>query len=276
MTTDATLQVKNVYKIFGSDEVAIAEALDMARAGIPKAEVLAQTGCTIGVNNVSLEVEKGQIFVIMGLSGSGKSTLVRHLNRLIEPTAGEIWINGQNIVALPDNQLREVRRRQISMVFQSFALLPHKTVVENITFGLQLRGDDPKESREKAYSWINGKMGLKGFGDKYPDELSGGMRQRVGLARALIAETDVVLLDEAFSALDPLIRTEMQDLLLQIERAMMKTIVFITHDLDEALKIGSRIAIMKDGLVMQEGRPDEIINAPANEYVRRFVEHRAA
>lgn len=276
MTSPGALQLKGVYKIFGSDLGAIQQALTLAKAGETKEEVLARTNCTVGVNNVSLNIEKGKIFVIMGLSGSGKSTLVRHLNRLIEPTAGEIWLDGHNIVTLNEKQLREVRRRQISMVFQSFALLPHKTAVENIAFGLQLRGDDARESREKAYEWVNGKMGLKGFGDKYPDELSGGMRQRVGLARALVTETDVILLDEAFSALDPLIRAEMQDLLLQIEQVMHKTIVFITHDLDEALKIGSRIVIMKDGAVVQEGRPDEIVNAPANDYVRRFVERRTS
>lgn len=271
----AALHVRNVYKIFGPGRKAIDEALQLARSGYGKGEVLSRTGCTLGVNNVSLRVEQGEIFVIMGLSGSGKSTLVRHFNRLIEPTAGEILINGQDIVQLGDNALREVRRRQISMVFQSFALLPHKTVCENIAFGLLLRGDDPKTSREKAAAWVSGKMGLKGFGEKYPDELSGGMRQRVGLARALVAETDIVLLDEAFSALDPLIRCEMQDLLLQIQREMKKTIVFITHDLDEALKIGNRIVIMKDGMVMQEGKPQEILESPANDYVKKFVEHRS-
>lgn len=274
MTT--ALHVKNVYKIFGPNQKAVDEALELARSGLAKGEVLSRTGCTLGVNNVSLRVEQGEIFVIMGLSGSGKSTLVRHFNRLIEPTAGEILIHDQDIVKMRDNELREVRRREVSMVFQSFALLPHKTVCENIAFGLLLRGDDPAASREKAAAWVSGKMGLKGFGDKYPDELSGGMRQRVGLARALVAETDIVLLDEAFSALDPLIRCEMQDLLLQIQREMKKTIVFITHDLDEALKIGTRIVIMKDGMVMQEGRPQEILETPANDYVKKFVEHRTA
>ena len=271
----AALHVKNVYKIFGPNGKAVDEALGLARSGTTKGEILARTGCTLGVNNVTLSVEPGEIFVIMGLSGSGKSTLVRHFNRLIEPTAGEILIHGQDIVKLDDGRLREVRRRQISMVFQSFALLPHKTICENIAFGLLVRGDNPQASREKALAWVNGKLGLQGFGEKYPDELSGGMRQRVGLARALVAETDIVLLDEAFSALDPLIRSEMQDLLLQIQREMKKTIVFITHDLDEALKIGSRIVIMKDGTVMQEGKPQEILQSPANDYVKKFVEHRA-
>lgn len=267
------LQIKNIYKVFGPDAATIGRALELARSGSSKDAVLERTGCTVGVNNVSMDIRAGEIYVIMGLSGSGKSTLVRHLNRLIEPTAGEVWLNGRNIVALDEQALREVRRRQISMVFQSFALLPHKTAIENIEFGLLVRGDDPAQSRAKAEEWVNGKMNLKGYGNKYPDELSGGMRQRVGLARALVGETDVVLLDEAFSALDPLIRSEMQDLLIAIQRNMKKTIVFITHDFDEAVKIGSRIAIMKDGAVIQEGTPEDILHRPANDYVRRFSEH---
>lgn len=272
MTT--ALQVKNVYKVFGPSQPAITQALQMARSGEGKVAVLERTGCTVGVHDVSLDVHAGEIFVIMGLSGSGKSTLVRHLNRLIEPTAGEIWLQGRNIVTLDERELREVRRRQISMVFQSFALLPHKTVLENVEFGLLVRGNDARESRAKAEEWINGKMNLKGYGHKYPDELSGGMRQRVGLARALVGETDVVLLDEAFSALDPLIRSEMQDLLIEVQRNLRKTIVFISHDFDEAMKIGSRIAIMKDGAVVQVGTPGDILAHPANDYVRRFGEHR--
>ncbi len=270
MTT--VLEVKNVYKVFGLDDRTIRRALEQARQGLSKEVVLERTGCTVGVNNVSMSVKQGEIYCIMGLSGSGKSTVVRHLNRLIEPTAGEIWLKGRNIVALPEDELREVRRRQISMVFQSFALLPHKTAAENIAFGLQVRGEPASTSLEKAHQWMTETMGLKGYAAKYPDELSGGMRQRVGLARALVAETDVVLLDEAFSALDPLIRAEMQELLLRIQREMHKTIVFITHDLDEAIKIGSRIAIMKDGAVVQEGTPDDILMRPADDYVRRFVE----
>lgn len=266
------LQAKQVYKIFGPDARTIDRALTLARQGIAKEAVLERTGCTVGVNNFSMDVMQGEIHVIMGLSGSGKSTVVRHLNRLIEPTAGEIWIKGRNILTLPEDQLREVRRREISMVFQSFALLPHKTAAENIAFGLQVRGEAAKESLHKANQWMSAKMGLKGYEAKYPDELSGGMRQRVGLARALVAETDVVLLDEAFSALDPLIRAEMQDLLLQIQREMHKTIVFITHDLDEAVKIGTRIAIMKDGSLVQDGSPEDILNRPADDYVRRFVD----
>ncbi|MDT4841626.1 Glycine betaine/proline betaine transport system ATP-binding protein ProV [compost metagenome] len=270
------LEVRNIFKVFGENPSLINRAIKLAEDGVSKEEILEKTGCTVGVNNVSLQINKAEIYVIMGLSGSGKSTLVRHFNRLIEPTAGEILIHGRNIVNLPEKELQEVRRKQISMVFQSFALLPHKTVIENIAFGLLVRGESVKESELKALKWVNGKLGLKGYGDKYPDELSGGMRQRVGLARALIAETDVVLLDEAFSALDPLIRSEMQDILLEIQKEMHKTLIFITHDLDEAIKIGSRIAIMKDGRVVQEGTPDQILNNPADDYVKKFVEKRVA
>lgn len=270
------LEVRNIFKVFGDNPSRINRAIKLAEDGVSKEEILEKTGCTVGVNNVSLQINKAEIYVIMGLSGSGKSTLVRHFNRLIEPTAGEILIHGRNIVNLPEKELQEVRRKQISMVFQSFALLPHKTVIENIAFGLLVRGESVKESELKALKWVNGKLGLKGYGDKYPDELSGGMRQRVGLARALIAETDVVLLDEAFSALDPLIRSEMQDILLEIQKEMHKTLIFITHDLDEAIKIGSRIAIMKDGRVVQEGTPDQILNNPADDYVKKFVEKRVA
>lgn len=272
--SNVVLEVKNVFKVFGDDPVAVRKAIDLAKGGSDKQTIMEGSGCTVGVNNVSMSINKAEIYVIMGLSGSGKSTLVRHFNRLIEPTSGEILLHGKNILELTDLDLRKVRREQISMVFQSFALLPHKTVVENIAFGLMVRGEDKRLSERKALDWIDGKLGLKGFGSKYPDELSGGMRQRVGLARALVAETDVVLLDEAFSALDPLIRTEMQDILLEIQKDMHKTLIFITHDLDEALKIGSRIAIMKDGKVVQEGTPHEIMNHPADEYVRRFVEKR--
>lgn len=268
------LEVKNVFKVFGDDPSSVRQAIDLAKAGHDKQKIMEDCGCTVGVNNVSMTIKKAEIYVIMGLSGSGKSTLVRHFNRLIEPSSGQILLHGKNILELSDADLRKVRREQISMVFQSFALLPHKTVVENIAFGLMVRGENESLAERKALQWIDGKLGLKGFGNKYPDELSGGMRQRVGLARALVAETDVVLLDEAFSALDPLIRNEMQDILLEIQKDMHKTLIFITHDLDEALKIGSRIAIMKDGQVVQEGTPDEIMNSPADDYVRRFVEKR--
>lgn len=273
--SNVAIELKHVFKIFGSEPAAVNQAIQLAKEGLDKEHILAKTGCNVAVNDVSFEINKGEIFVIMGLSGSGKSTLVRHFNRLIDPTGGEIWLDGKNILTLTKRELREARRHQISMVFQSFALLPHKTVIENIAFGMLIRGDDKSTSFAKAKKWIDGKLGLSGYGDKFPDELSGGMRQRVGLARALVSETDVVLLDEAFSALDPLIRAEMQDILLEIQQVMNKTLIFITHDLDEALKIGSRIAIMKDGRVVQLGTPAQILNAPANDYVRRFVEKHA-
>jgi glycine betaine/proline transport system ATP-binding protein len=267
------IQVRNVYKIFGPAS-AHARVLDLLRQGASKADVLAKTGCNVGLNNVNLTIEPGQIFVIMGLSGSGKSTLVRHLNRLIEPSAGEILVDGKDILKLNSNGLRELRRYRISMVFQNFGLLPHSTVLENAAYALRTRG----ESREVAYAaardWLK-KVGLDGYAEKFPDELSGGMRQRVGLARALAADTDVVLMDEAFSALDPLIRTEMQDQLLSLQATLNKTVVFITHDLDEALRLGTQIAILRDGELVQQGSPQDILRHPANDYVRRFVERRS-
>jgi len=271
----AALELKHVTKIFGPNPTRIRQALEMAGAGADKDQVLAQTGCTLGVNNVSLTIAPGQITVIMGLSGSGKSTLLRHLNRLIDPSAGEILFGGQDILRLNTQQLLHFRRHKVSMVFQSFALLPHKTVAENIAFGLMVRGENARASHARAQEWIDGRLGLRGFGGKYPDELSGGMRQRVGLARALVADTDIVLLDEAFSALDPLIRAQMQEVLLTIQQEVKKTFVFITHDLDEALKIGTHIAIMRDGCVVQAGNAHDILNHPANDYVRRFVERRS-
>lgn len=267
------IQVRNVYKIFGPAS-AHARVLDLLRQGASKADVLAKTGCNVGLSNVNLTIEPGQIFVIMGLSGSGKSTLVRHLNRLIEPSAGEILVDGKDILKLNSNGLRELRRYRISMVFQNFGLLPHSTVLENAAYALRTRG----ESREVAYAgardWLK-KVGLDGYAEKFPDELSGGMRQRVGLARALAADTDVVLMDEAFSALDPLIRTEMQDQLLSLQATLNKTVVFITHDLDEALRLGTQIAILRDGELVQQGSPQDILRHPANDYVRRFVERRS-
>ncbi|RQZ80737.1 ATP-binding cassette domain-containing protein [Burkholderia cenocepacia] len=266
------LELRRLYKVFSPHRGRIDDAIAMARSGMPKDEILQQTGCNVAVRDVSLSIREGEIFVIMGLSGSGKSTLVRHFNRLIEPNAGELLFRGTDVLQLGSRALREMRRHHIGMVFQSFALLPHKTVLENVVFGRWIRGDAKVESDNVARDWINGRLGLKGYERKYPDELSGGMRQRVGLARALVSEPDVLLMDEAFSALDPLIRCEMQDILLEMQAELKRTIVFITHDLDEAMKIGSRIAIMKDGVVIQVGTPDEIRSAPANDYVRRFVE----
>ncbi len=264
--------VKNVYKIFGNRAT---EALNMVRQNQSKDQVLAQTGCVVGVNDLSLSIGSGEIFVIMGLSGSGKSTLVRHFNRLIDPTSGEILVDGENILTYDMEALRNFRRRKISMVFQSFGLLPHKTVIDNVAYGLTIRGESKAQCVERAQHWIN-TVGLKGYEKKYPHQLSGGMRQRVGLARALAADTDIILMDEAFSALDPLIRAEMQDQLLELQATLHKTIVFITHDLDEAVRIGNRIAILKDGRLIQVGTPKEILYSPADEYVDRFVQRRVA
>jgi glycine betaine/proline transport system ATP-binding protein len=269
----AAIEVNHVYKLFGPP-TSHARVLDLLRSGKGKADVLAQTGCNVGLNDVSLNIGAGEIFVIMGLSGSGKSTLVRHFNRLIEPTSGEIVIDGSDVIKLGAQGLRHLRRYQVSMVFQNFGLLPHQTVLDNTAYALRVRGESKSEANEKARVWL-GKVGLNGYDEHYPDELSGGMRQRVGLARALAADTEVLLMDEAFSALDPLIRTEMQDQLLQLQATLQKTIVFITHDLDEALRIGNRIAILRDGKLVQEGTPNEILTRPADDYVRRFVERRS-
>lgn len=266
----AEIEIRNVYKIFGRDT---GTALRLAKDGLDKAEVLARTGCSVGLDDVSLTIGAGRIFVIMGLSGSGKSTLVRHINRLIEPTAGEVRFDGRNILDLGAKALRDFRTHRVSMVFQSFGLMPHRTVLQNVVYGQRVRGLSRAEARPIGMQWIEA-VGLSGYEDKYPHQLSGGMKQRVGLARALAADTDVILMDEAFSALDPLIRTDMQDQLLQLQQNLAKTIVFITHDLDEALRIGSEIAILKDGRLVQVGSPDEILTSPANDYVARFVQRR--
>ncbi|WP_246269490.1 quaternary amine ABC transporter ATP-binding protein [Chitinophaga oryzae] len=262
------LKIDNLTLIFGREQQ---EALQLLQQGKSKAEILERTGATVGVKNASFEIEKGEFFVIMGLSGSGKSSLLRCLNRLIEPSAGKVLLNNVDITALPDADLQKVRRKEIAMVFQKFGLLPHRSVLENVAFGLELQGMPAAERLEKARNVIE-LVGLKGYENMLPAELSGGMQQRVGLARALANEPEVLLMDEAFSALDPLIRTQMQDELLDLQEKMHKTIVFITHDLDEAIRLGDRIAIMKDGEVIQIGTPEEILTAPANEYVSSFVE----
>ena len=233
--------------------------------------MLKKTGHTVGVNDVSFAVEEGETFVIMGLSGSGKSTLVRCINRLIEPTAGDVLIDGTNIVGCSSEALLEIRRHKIAMVFQHFALLPHRNVESNVAYGLEIQGVNQETRLKKARESLE-LVGLKGYEASMPSQLSGGMKQRVGLARALATDADILLMDEAFSALDPLIRKEMQDELLSLQRKMHKTIIFITHDLDEALKIGDRIAIMKDGAIVQTGGPEEILTNPANDYVRDFVQ----
>ncbi|UZJ79755.1 quaternary amine ABC transporter ATP-binding protein [Fictibacillus sp. KU28468] len=265
---EAKVSVRNVTKVFGKSPKA---AVQLLKKGYSKKDILKETGSTVGVNNASFDIYPGEIFVVMGLSGSGKSTLIRMLNRLIDPSSGEILIDNQDIVKMPSSQLREVRRKNISMVFQNFALFPHKTVLENTEYGLEIQNVSPSERKEKAMRSLE-IVGLKGYEHQLPSQLSGGMQQRVGLARALASDTDILLMDEAFSALDPLIRKDMQDELLEIQDSMKKTIIFITHDLDEALRIGDRIALMKDGSIIQIGTPEEIMMNPANEYVERFVE----
>ncbi|MEK5037763.1 quaternary amine ABC transporter ATP-binding protein [Sporosarcina sp. FSL K6-3457] len=262
------IEVHNTTKIFGKNSKRAAQLLN---EGKTKSEILKATGATVGVKKASFDVYEGEIFVIMGLSGSGKSTLVRLLNRLIDPTMGTILLDGEDIVKMNKEQLREVRRKKIGMVFQNFALFPHKTILENTEYGLEIQGVAKAERQEKARESLK-LVGLAGYEDQYPNQLSGGMQQRVGLARALANGPDILLMDEAFSALDPLIRKDMQDELLQLHNDMGKTIIFITHDLDEALRIGDRIALMKDGEIVQIGTPEEILMSPSNEYVERFVE----
>lgn len=260
--------VKNLYKIFGHQQ---RKALQMVHKGLGKDEILAKTGATIGINDASFEVHEGETFVIMGLSGSGKSTLVRCINRLIEPTSGSIEINGHDILKMNKKELLTLRRSSLGMVFQNFALLPNRTILANTEYGLEVRGIDREERRKKALEALE-LVGLSGYEQSLPDELSGGMKQRVGLARALANDPEILLMDEAFSALDPLIRSDMQDELIELQRKMKKTILFITHDLDEALKLGDRIMIMKDGQTAQIGTPEEILSHPADDYVRRFVQ----
>ncbi len=264
----AKMEVRHVSKVFGREPLA---ALALARDGVDKLQILERTGCSLGLNDVSLCIPAGEIFVVMGLSGSGKSTLVRHLNRLIDPSSGEILFDDKDIMRFDARTLREFRRRSVSMVFQGFGLLPHRTVLQNVAFGLVTRGEARGAAYPKAMRWIE-TVGLTGYHAKYPSELSGGMRQRVGLARALASDPDVILMDEAFSALDPLIRQEMQGLLLELQRSLHKTVVFITHDLDEAVRIGSQVAVMRDGRVVQVGAPQSILQNPADEYVARFVQ----
>ena len=262
------LEVKHLTKIFGKRKK---QALEMVQQAKSKTEILEKTGATVGVYDVNFEVQTGEIFVIMGLSGSGKSTLIRLLNRLIDPTSGDIYIDGQDVAKMNEEELRDVRRHKLNMVFQNFGLFPHRTILENTEFGLEVRGVD-KEERTRLAEQALDNAGLLSFKDQYPDQLSGGMQQRVGLARALANNPDILLMDEAFSALDPLIRREMQDELLDLQAEHERTIIFITHDLNEALRIGDRIAIMADGQIMQIGTGEEILTNPANDFVREFVE----
>ncbi|HWV20037.1 MAG TPA: betaine/proline/choline family ABC transporter ATP-binding protein [Devosia sp.] len=266
-TGDLAIAMRNVTKIFGDNP---GGALALLQSGKSKADVQAQTNHVVGLDKVSLDIAKGQIFVVMGLSGSGKSTLIRHVNRLIEPTSGEIVVNGADVLKMSLDQLRTYRRTQVAMVFQKFGLMPHRSVVDNVAYGLEVRGVGKTERLETAAKWIE-TVGLSGYEQSRPRQLSGGQQQRVGLARALALDTEIILMDEAFSALDPLIRSGMQDQLIELQKTLGKTILFITHDFDEALKIGDRIAVLKDGAVQQVGKPEDIVLRPANEHIEEFV-----
>ncbi|QFY63060.1 betaine/proline/choline family ABC transporter ATP-binding protein (plasmid) [Rhizobium grahamii] len=261
------IKIRNLYKIFGPDGKAYIDAI---RKGLGKAELNRVHGHILGLRDINIEIPSGCIQVIMGLSGSGKSTLIRHINRLIDPTAGEVVVDGVDVVKMNETQLREFRMHQTAMVFQKFALLPHRNVLDNTVFGLEVQGMERSKAVDIAMRWIE-RVGLKGFEQKFPNQLSGGMQQRVGLARALSNDAPVLLMDEAYSALDPLIRTDMQTVLLDIQKEIKKTIVFITHDLDEALRLGDQIAILRDGEVIQQGTSQEIVLRPADEYVANFV-----
>ena len=266
--SEIKIQIKNLYKIFGKNPKS---ALEQVKNGINKDELLEKHNHVLGLKDINLDIKEKSIQVVMGLSGSGKSTLIRHINRLIEPTDGSVVVDGEDVLKMNDESLRNFRRTKTAMVFQRFALLPHKTVLENTMFGLHIQNIDEKEANTRARRWID-RVGLSGYEEKYPQHLSGGMQQRVGLARALTNDGEILLMDEAFSALDPLIRKDMQDILLELQDELHKTVVFITHDLDEALKIGDRIAILKDGIMDQEGIPADILLSPKTQYVKDFVE----
>ena len=261
------IEIKNVYKIFGDQP---SKVLPMVQDGATKEEVLEKTGHTVGLDNVTLSIEEGETFVCMGLSGSGKSTLIRHINRLIDPTHGEVIVNGTNVIDLNENQLIDFRKNEMSMVFQRFGLFPHKTVIQNVAYGLEIQGKKLEERNEIAMQQIEA-VGLLGFENQYPSQLSGGMQQRVGLARALATNPGILLMDEAFSALDPLIRSDMQQQLIELQSELKKTIVFITHDLDESLRLGDHIGILNGGRLVQVGTPEQIIMNPADDYVEAFV-----
>ena len=261
------IEINNIYKIFGNKPDSI---MPMVQDGATKEEVLEQTGHTVGLDNVSLNIEEGETFVCMGLSGSGKSTLIRHLNRLIDPTAGEILIDDENVMSFNPEQLIDFRRHKMSMVFQRFGLFPHKTVMQNVGYGLEMQGK-PEDERDKVAMEKIEAVGLNGFENQFPNQLSGGMQQRVGLARALATNSDIMLMDEAFSALDPLIRSDMQKQLIALQSELKKTIVFITHDLDESLRLGDHIGILNAGKLVQVGTPVDIIMNPADDYVKAFV-----
>lgn len=269
MTDPIGIEIRDLYKIFGSDP---ARYVDAVRRGMTKTELQAKHQHVLGLRDINISIPAGSIQVIMGLSGSGKSTLIRHINRLIDPTAGEIIIEGQNVVTMTPDVLRDFRRHRTAMVFQKFALLPHRTVLDNAAYGLEVQGVPESERYRIAMRWIE-RVGLKGYEKNYPSQLSGGMQQRVGLARALANDAPILLMDEAYSALDPLIRYDMQTVLLDLQKEVRKTIVFITHDLDEALRIGDRIALLRDGTVIQQGTAQDIVLRPADDYVANFVQH---
>lgn len=266
-TTQAFIQIEGLYKVFGNNPKAV---MPLVRAGKHKDDILAETGHTVGLKEINLNIQKGEIFVIMGLSGSGKSTLIRHFNRLIDPTEGRIIVEGTDVMTLSVKELEQFRRYKMSMVFQRFGLMPHRTVIENVSYGLTVQGVNKEARLKKAREWLE-TVGLSGYEEQYPSQLSGGQQQRVGLARALSTNAEILLMDEAFSALDPLIRSEMQDQLIELQEKLHKTIIFITHDLDEALRLGDRIAILKDGALIQEGTPVDILLNPADDYVEAFV-----
>jgi glycine betaine/proline transport system ATP-binding protein len=261
------IEINNVYKIFGNNPKSI---IKMVKDGGKKDAILEKTGHTVGLDNVTLKIEEGETFVCMGLSGSGKSTLIRHLNRLIDPTEGEILVDGINVMSLNQKQLIDFRRHKMSMVFQRFGLFPHKTVIQNVGYGLEIQGKSEEENKKTSMEKIEA-VGLSGFENQFPNQLSGGMQQRVGLARALATDTDIMLMDEAFSALDPLIRSDMQKQLMDLQSQLKKTIVFITHDLDESLRLGDHIGILNAGKLVQVGTPVDIVMNPADDYVKAFV-----
>ncbi|WP_416695988.1 quaternary amine ABC transporter ATP-binding protein [Candidatus Pseudothioglobus sp. Uisw_050_01] len=267
MTQDIKIKITNLTKIFGPKANSVLKHVDN---GMTKDDLLKEHKHVLGLSNINLDLANKNIEVIMGLSGSGKSTLIRHINRLIEPTAGSVIIGGEDVIQMPMEKLRKFRQQKTAMVFQSFALLPHKTIMDNVCLGVHLQGVKGDEAVKRAKKWID-RVGLSGYEDRYPSQLSGGMQQRVGLARALTCDTEILMMDEAFSALDPLIRSDMQDLLLELQKELHKTIVFITHDLEEALKIGDRIAILNGGELVQHGTTQEIIMTPADDYVKDFV-----
>ena len=265
--SEQKIQIKNLYKIFGNNAEG---GMDLVGDGISKQELLEDHGHVLGLRDINIDVPDKCIRVIMGLSGSGKSTLIRHINRLIEPTSGEVLVGGEDVLAMSDEELKNFRRSKASMVFQKFALLPHRTVIENVGYGLQIQKISETEINKRSQHWID-RVGLTGFEDHYPAQLSGGMQQRVGLARALATDAEILLMDEAFSALDPLIRTDMQGILLGLQEELHKTIVFITHDLDEALRIGDEISILRDGEVVQQGTSQEIVMTPSDDYIADFI-----